>query len=208
MWLETPLARRRASCGVSNLPAMFPPEGATEVIRGVVYGEAQTAGSKKSGVVTVKDPATGNRVPKRRENGSIMTVTREDDKTGRKETWRTDVRDAVLKVFGDGRVPLDAPLALRVRFFRLRAGGDYRADGSLRPGAKAWADTRPDGTKLVRAFEDALNKIVWKDDGRIVSCWWDKPLTDGPARVEYVLYVLPAKVGEAQPPGQASLALA
>lgn len=166
----------------------WPPEGAELVLEGVVLGEPRPAGSKHGFVV-------------RRGDGSIVMkdgrpVIAQKDMSGRKgETWRSDVRDAVLRAYG-ANPPLDEPLALSVVFYAERPKGHYRTGKNahlLRPTAPRFPHEGrlPDGTKLARAFEDALNKLVWQDDRRFVDFRWSRRF--GQPRAEYRLYRLPKR---------------
>jgi Holliday junction resolvase RusA-like endonuclease len=46
--------------------------------------------------------------------------------------------------------------------------GTGRNADRLRATAPAWPCSRPDATKLLRAVEDALTGVVWRDDGQVV----------------------------------------
>lgn len=175
----------------------WPPEDAELVIEGVVLGDAKTAGSKVSGVVRKRD-AHGRWVPVQREGGrGFKTFTKEDDSSGGKGAWREDVRAAVLAVFGAHRELLDGPLALELVVFRRRPRSHYgsgRNQHMLKPSAprypvSASGSAGGDVSKLARAFEDALNKLVWADDGQITSLRVEKDYTDTRPRAEYRLWV-------------------
>lgn len=113
-----------------------------------VYGVAQPAGSKTSGVRNdgrrfVRDSAKGSR------------------------PWKTQVAQAAGEAMnGDGL--LDGPLELSVIFTVPRPKGHYGARG-LRPSAPAYPAVRPDVTKLLRAVEDACTGVVWRDDAQVVA---------------------------------------
>jgi Holliday junction resolvase RusA-like endonuclease len=131
-----------------------------------VYGEAQPAGSKRAFV----NPKTGR---------AIVT----DDAKGSRP-WKTRVAQIAGEAY-DGPL-LDGPLAVRLSFFRPRPQGHYgsgRNVKEVRPSAPSHWTTRPDVLKLARAVEDALTKVVWTDDARIVD---EHLLKDWgvPARVE------------------------
>jgi Holliday junction resolvase RusA-like endonuclease len=167
----------------------WPPPGALLILSGTVLGEPRPAGSKTSGVVTRKTE-DGRRVPVERPGGGWRTFTKESAVGA--ETWRSDIRDAVLRGWGE-RAPLDGPLALSLTFYADRPNTHYgtgRNAGCLKPSAPAYPHSGrlPDGTKLTRAFEDALNKLVWRDDRRFVDCRWSRRY--GTPRAEYRLYRL------------------
>lgn len=90
--------------------------------------------------------------------------------------------------------PFDGPLVLKAIFFRERPLDHYSTRGGLLPSAPAFPATKPDCSKLMRAIEDAMNKIVYVEDGRLVDSWpskrWGKP------GVLIQLYRLPETVGE------------
>lgn len=102
------------------------------------------------------------------------------DTSGEKgKTWRGDVRDAAKGVFSGP--PLEGALSITVVFFLRRPKGHMKKDGSVKPSAPQYHTGRPDTTKLLRAVEDALTGIVWRDDAQIdvqiVSKVWG--VTDG-----------------------------
>lgn len=131
-----------------------------------IPGEPATAGSKKH---------VGN--------GILV------DSSGKKGVaWRTAVQDAARKVHAGPPIK-DTPLAMLAFFYRNRPKGHYGARGNVKPRYKSakWAG-RPDATKLVRAIEDALNKVLYHDDSQIVLSMqmklWCDDTTHGPgARV-------------------------
>lgn len=116
------------------------------------YGIAQPAGSKtvgfaKSGQHFVRDSAKGS--------------------AGWKKT--------VAQVAGAemiGRELLAGPLLLEVTFWMPRPKGHYgtgRNAERLKDSAPRYPIVKPDTTKLLRALEDALTGIVWRDDAQIVT---------------------------------------
>lgn len=68
---------------------------------------------------------------------------------------------------GIGRALITGPVTLRVTFVRPRPAGHYGRTG-LRPSAPAHPTVRPDLTKMLRALEDALTGVVWRDDAQVV----------------------------------------
>lgn len=131
-----------------------------------IPGEPATAGSKKH---------IGN--------GILV------DSSGKKGVaWRTAVQAAAQQAHAGPPIK-DAPLAMLCLFYRDRPKGHYGAKGNVKPkfqGAK-WTG-RPDAIKLVRAIEDALNKVLYHDDSQIVLSvqmkLWCDDTTHGPgARV-------------------------
>ena len=187
----------------------WPPPLSKKVLEGRVDGEAKTAGSKNAGVIRSKDapnPHTGkpdgnlHPVPVPTRDGGTTAKTFVADSSGKPgKTWRSDIRDAVAAIYDVAtQGVLDVPLVLEVVFFRPHNSGHYGANNNLLPSAPAYPVARPDGTKLLRAFEDALTAVLWKDDSRIVSCRWDKRFVpiDQPPHVEFAVWELPAKVGD------------
>lgn len=68
--------------------------------------------------------------------------------------------------------PMEGPLVLWVRFVLPRPKGHFGAGKNarkVRPSAPAYPTTKPDATKLLRALEDALTGILWRDDAQVVS---------------------------------------
>lgn len=74
--------------------------------------------------------------------------------------WRAAVRAAAHQAAQEARwQPIDAPVVLRVAFYLARP---------KKP--RFWVPAvAPDLSKLVRATEDALTGVIWKDDSRVVS---------------------------------------
>lgn len=113
-----------------------------------VYGQAQPAGSKTAGV------SKGGKV-----------FVRDSAKKG--APWRRHVAQAAGQAM-NGTGLLDGPLELSVIFKVPRPKGHYGVRG-LRPSAPSHPTVRPDVTKLLRAVEDALTGIVWRDDAQVVA---------------------------------------
>ena len=119
-------------------------------IRFEVRGVPAPGGSK-----TVQFPRRGGKIQYRA--GSPVFFVRDD--AGKKNTdWRRAVASA-CRVAMNGAPPLGGPLSLRVVFWMPRPK-------SLRRG-RAYPAVRPDATKLLRATEDALTGIAWRDDAQV-----------------------------------------
>lgn len=192
----------------------WPPPLSKKVMEAVIIGEPKTAGSKQAGVVRSKkapNPRTGkpdgkrHPVPVPARDGGTTARTFVTDSSGTPgKTWRSDIQAAVATVrenAGEVAAALDVPLVLEVVFFRPHGKGHYGSGANantLKDSAPAYPVARPDGTKLSRAFEDALSKIVWRDDALIVSERWDKRFIpiDQPPYVEFELWTLPATIGD------------
>ena len=66
---------------------------------------------------------------------------------------------------------LEGPVTLKLIFLQTRPKGHYRTGqyaSELKDSAPAYPISKPDLTKLTRAVEDALTKIVWGDDAQVV----------------------------------------
>jgi crossover junction endodeoxyribonuclease RusA len=177
---------------------IWPPEDAVEAVTFVVAGEPKPAGSKTSGVAYRKG-ITGKPVPVTK-NGKIVTFTKDDSgKAGK--TWRADIRDAVKDVVGEVDGLLDGPLVIETRFYAERPQSHFgtgRNAGVLKATAPRYPHSSklPDGTKLLRALEDALNKVLIADDRRFVRALWSRDF--GRPRAEVTIWTLPETVGDAQ----------
>lgn len=121
-----------------------------------VPGVPATAGSKKAFV--------------NRKTGKPMIV----DDCEKGPSWRESVRTAAfgrLNPLGEHPI-IDEPVELRVVFFFVRPKGHYRKSerfkGQLKVTAPNWPTKPPDVTKLLRALEDALTGVVWRDDASVV----------------------------------------
>jgi Holliday junction resolvase RusA-like endonuclease len=135
-------------------------------VRFTVYGIPAPAGSKRGFV----------------QAGHVRIV----DDSVRSRPWKALVSDAALKETG-GRGPLfRGPLTLEVWFVMPRPKGHFGAGEKLRPSAPEYPAVKPDATKLLRAVEDALNGIVWKDDSQVVVQHVYK-LYGEPARCEIIV---------------------
>ena len=172
----------------------WPPANGTLVLQGEVIGKPATAGSKRTGVVTVKGPG-GRRVPKMR-GGRVQTFTA-DDQGEQGKAFRSSIIDVVRELYEGA--PLDVPLALELVEYRPRGSGHFgtgRNAGVLKGSAPAYPAVRPDISKILRAFEDALANVLIREDSRFCRILTGKDFDDGPARVEFRLWTLPATVAE------------
>lgn len=113
----------------------------------VVYGAAAPAGSKTTGVT--KD---GRRFVRDSSKGSYA--------------WKDRVAGEAGKIM-DGREILEGPLWLNALFVVARPKSHYGRRGLL-PSAPSHPTVRPDATKLLRAVEDAMKGIVYRDDAQVV----------------------------------------
>lgn len=155
-------------------------QAAGDAIRFTVFGDPQTAGSKKAFMLRRRDGS-----PVTRGNGSpIINITDDNSKS---KGWKQQVAYAARQAYR-GEL-LDGPVRLTLTFFRPRLGSHFgtgRNAGRLKDSAPEHPTTKPDVLKLARAVEDALTKVVWGDDAqivdeRLVKAWGE------PARVEVTI---------------------
>lgn len=88
--------------------------------------------------------------------------------------WRAAVTAAAVdEVKRLGRIHLiDGPIAAEMIFTFTRPRGHYRTGKNshlLREGMPPQPPVMPDLSKLARSTEDALTKVLWTDDARIVE---------------------------------------
>lgn len=117
-----------------------------------VIGRAQPAGSKRA-------------FPFQKASGKLGV--RVSDMNPNAAAWKERVAQAAHAAYGD-RPPLEGPIRLVVSFARLRPKSHFKKSGALKDGAPTYPITQPDTTKTLRAFEDALNGLVWRDDSQVV----------------------------------------
>jgi Holliday junction resolvase RusA-like endonuclease len=141
-------------------------------IPSTVIGQAQPAGSKRA-------------FPFRRAGGALGVRVTDDNP--RSSDWKQQVALAAREV-ATGTL-LEGPLVLHATFYRPRPKGHFTRTGKLtKAGLAAIAPaTKPDLTKLVRAAEDALRRVLWRDDAQVVRQVNEKRWGE-PARVEIAVY--------------------
>ena len=103
-------------------------------------------------------------------NRKINRVIITDDNPKSRD-WKTSVAQVASEAV-NGMGPLTVPLKARFDFVFPRPKGHYRSGknaNTLRDSAPQFPGVRPDTTKCIRGFEDALTGIVWKDDAQIVT---------------------------------------
>lgn len=149
------------------------PLATTRVCVFTVAGKPQTAGSKRAFV---------------NKNTGKAIVT-DDNKKGK--PWRADVQAAAREAI-ELQELLTGPLVLEVRFFFVRPKSHYGSGKNarvLKPSAPTYPATRPDTTKLLRALEDALTGVLWRDDAQIVYQFAAKGFAQFPGAA-VVLYTI------------------
>jgi len=137
----------------------------------VVFGQPAPAGSKTAG---------------RAKDGRVFL---RDASRGASDWKRSIAQVAGARMAG--LELLEGPLNLCVDFFLPRPKSHVGKRG-VRPSAPFHHLVKPDATKLLRAVEDALTGIVYRDDAQIVM----QAVTKGygePTRVEIRLYRLSEK---------------
>ncbi len=118
-----------------------------------VCGKPATAGSKKAYAFKRKDGSLG------------ANVTADDPKA---LLWRNAVAVAAHEAY-DGPL-LTGPIHLIVTFGFPRPKGHFgkgRNAARLKPSAPDEHIQKPDLVKLVRAVEDSLKGVVWRDDSQV-----------------------------------------
>jgi Holliday junction resolvase RusA-like endonuclease len=111
-------------------------------------------------------PGGSKRAFTNKKTGKAMIV----DACKKNPEWRADVKDFAMRVHTGAL--LDGPLYLEVIFYVQRPKGHFGSGKNasvLKQGAPVFPTPKPDCTKLVRALEDALTGVVWKDDAQIVT---------------------------------------
>lgn len=107
---------------------------------------------------------------KRHVGGGVMI-----ESSKKVKPWRQDVKAAALAAIAElpGWAPLDGPLAASI-VFTTREQPTTRP--AWWPAGLRWSKSlrwrpasTPDLSKLLRATEDALTGVVWKDDARVVE---------------------------------------
>ena len=127
----------------------------TDAVEFTVLGRPQPAGSKRAFMIRKGGKPTG------------VAVT---DDAKKSRPWKDSVAAAAHEHL-NGRPPLTGPLLLEVDFYVARPAGHFgtgRNRDVVRPAAPRFPAVRPDATKLVRAVEDALTGLVWRDDAQVV----------------------------------------
>lgn len=151
-----------------------PPLGPTlDALEITVWGIAAPAGSKNVGHT--------------RDGRAFVR----DSSGQRGKDWRRQVaQTAGARMIG--RQMFDGPVELHVTFNVPRPKGHLASRGGLRPSAPVWPTVRPDITKLLRAVEDAMTGIVWRDDSQVVIQRAEKRYCDHAESACVAITVMPA----------------
>lgn len=158
---------------------MWPPRGAELLVAFEVVGMPRPAGSKNAIPLGKRDPVTGVFTPFRNKQTGRPVINMRDSSGVNGENWRADIRAAAANALDEAHELADGPLALEAIFSSPRPKSHYgtgRNAGVLKANAPAFPHTTQlaDGTKLMRALEDALNGLVYSDDRRIVESRWSR----------------------------------
>jgi crossover junction endodeoxyribonuclease RusA len=133
-----------------------------QAIRFKVLGKARSRGSKSPWNPRRKD---GSLVL--RPDGRPVIATMDSDKESR--AWMAEVRSVAAQHFrGD---LLRGPVILTCRFWFPRPASHFgtgRNTGILKASAPRHHAQIPDLSKITRAIEDAISKVIWRDDAQIV----------------------------------------
>ncbi len=112
-------------------------------------------------------PAGSKRGFVNRKTGGVIIT----DACKKTKPWQADVKAFAYEAMRGGPL-LTCPLELVVTFKLSRPKHHYRTGknaNNLRPDAPPFPASAPDATKLVRAVEDAMTGVVWKDDALVVD---------------------------------------
>lgn len=126
------------------------------IINFFVPGIPATAGSKRPFIY------------KSKKDGKQRVAMTPDNK--RQKPWMSDVKYYAQKEYPYN--PVVCPVMLHLIFTMPRPKSHYgtgRNSETLKASAPSWPTVKPDLTKMLRAVEDALKGVVWKDDSQVVS---------------------------------------
>lgn len=126
-----------------------------------VFGVPQPKGSKTS--FPIINRKTGE--PVRGKGGRIIIAT--TDANPKAKPWMMEVKFSFLDAGGE---LMDGPLRLACVFTTVRPKGHFNSKMELNKKGldNPFPIVRPDATKLIRAIEDGLNGVAWRDDSQVV----------------------------------------
>lgn len=84
------------------------------------------------------------------------------------KSWQEAVKCAALEAGYNGKMLIEGPIRLECVFQYVRNPKDFKKHGGLLKGKNKEKITRPDLSKLVRAVEDVLTKLIWYDDSQVI----------------------------------------
>jgi Holliday junction resolvase RusA-like endonuclease len=148
------------------------PTNSQDAIIITIEGVQQPAGSKRAFLMQSKGRII------LRKNGSPMINVVDANKNA--APWKKLVADQARLTYSGPL--LTGPLELCVDFDVVRPKSHFTKSGKPSSAWRSHPTVKPDATKLLRAVEDALTSIVWKDDAQIVlqtvsKAYGDKSLT-------------------------------
>lgn len=143
-------------------------------------------------ILGVAKPAGSKRAFPIKKAGAFTGKTVVVDANPNSRQWKNSVADAARAAY-TGEL-LAGPLALVLRFVLPRPKGHFGRKGLL-ASAPAYPTTKPDTTKLIRGVEDALTKILWRDDAQVVQQRATKEYGE-PARCEVSVVELAVTAAE------------
>ena len=127
-----------------------------------VPGLPRSAGSKTGQTITRKDGS----LVMNYKTGKPLVITRDAGKYTKR--WQATVSSFALQAYRG--IPTTEPVYLKAVFvmpYRKDNYGTGRNAGVLKATAPHYHISRPDRGKLVRALEDALTGIIWRDDSQV-----------------------------------------
>ena len=130
-----------------------------------VTGTPKPGGSKSAFAMRRKDGS----IITRPDGTPIINVVDAGGKAGK--DWRKVVAEAGKRFMKCGD-PYTFPIRVSFVFYMARPKAHYRTGKFkhlLREDAPVYHTQTPDALKLARSTEDALTRIVWKDDAQNVS---------------------------------------
>jgi Holliday junction resolvase RusA-like endonuclease len=143
------------------------------MIRLVVYGRPAPQGSK---------------IASRAKDGRVFVR----EASPRLRDWRYEVARTAREHI-EVVEPLNLPVCMNIAFELPRPRSHLTKKGTLRKGAPSYP-SRPDLTKLVRAVEDALTGIVWRDDGQVVMVQAYKAYAESATEPRCVISIVPMNI--------------
>lgn len=140
-----------------------------------VYGKPEPAGSKRAHAIRKGGELTGRVAvmdanPKAKGWQEAVKWAAVDAMLHRPHDQDVHVEDAAT--YNGDPLPLRGALVLNVTFYVKRPKAHFgtgRNAEVLKPSAPAYPTTKPDTTKLVRAIEDAMTGLVYRDDAQLVD---------------------------------------
>ena len=120
----------------------------------IYFGKPATAGSKRG-------------IPYQRKEGGLGVRLIHDNK--RFHSFAAELKD-IARHAACGRF-FDNAVGLSLAIVRPRPKGHFRSgknSGQLKDDAPDYPTSKPDSTKILRAVEDALTGVIWRDDSQIV----------------------------------------